>query len=395
VTTTNISCPGLEELRDQLERTNETIARHLETCRRCRALLRLLAEEAAPLPSSATARAAPEPIGEPSAAARQRPAEVADGSVVVASSPEAPGELLLAVVLDTESEAAGSDGLVVAPLSTETELATDADVVLDRGQTPLGYQVMAEIWNHGTLLRAQLEEQRGLVDSDAWEKLAGLYAAAIGELEDKGVGGQTSAAPVGDGPPIIADEDPRLLFQDEEVERAQRFYLPAARLLVTDIVQTDAETGERDEGALTAGSLLSAWLEEQGYEANEYARASGFERGHVELVRANRIDPVLLNHDLVAAILARPYRDAGLDRDDLDAALSRSFDDDANWALVGASGRGRVFARTSGRRGIARAAAMRGHFEGKAAPLAPDEVERRKRAYINDVLVALEEKADR
>lgn len=394
MTTTNISCPSLNELRGQLESANEAISRHLESCRRCRALLRLLAEQAAQLPS-APAPVEPQPAGESSAAAEQRPTDLAEGAVVVAASPAAPGELLVAVVLDTKSEAAGTDGVIVAPLSTETQLATDADVLLGRAQTRLGYEVMAEIWNHGTVLREQLEEQRGVIEGNAWEKMAALYAAAIGELEDEAEGAQTTAAPIGDGLPIIADEDPRLVFQDEEVERAQRFYLPAARLLAADGVETDAEAGERDAGALTAGSLLSEWLEEQGYEATEYARESGFDRRHVELVCTNRIDPVLLNHDLVAAILARPYRAAELDRDDLDAALSRSLDDDANWELVGASGRGRVFARTSGRRGQARAGAMRGHFETAAQPLTPDEVERRKRAYINDVLAALEEKTGR
>lgn len=395
MTTTSISCPNLDELRGQLESADEAIARHLESCRRCRALLRLLAEQAAQLSPPALAPAEPQAVGEPSAAAEQLPTHVAEGAVVVASSPAAPGELLVAVVLDTESEAAGIDGLIVVPLSTETQLATDADVVLGRAQTRLGYEVMAEIWNHGTLLREQLKEQRGGVDGSVWEKLAALYAAATGELEEEAEEVQTIAVPVGDGPPVIADDDPRLVFQDEEIERAQRFYLPAARLLAGDGVEADSEAGERDAGALTAGSLLSAWLKEQGYETTEYARESGFDRRHIELVCANRIDPVVLNHDLVAAILARPYRAAELDRDDLDAALSRSFDEDANWELVGASGRGRVFARTSGRRGQARARAMRGHFESAAPPLTPDEMERRKRAYINDVLAALEEKPDR
>jgi hypothetical protein len=395
VITTNISCPSLDELRDQLEKANDAISRHLDTCRRCRALLRLLAEQRAPLPSSTAARAEPESVGEPSAAAKQRPTDVTEGAVVVASSPGAPGELLVAIVLDTESEAAATDGLIVAPLSTETQLATDADVVLGRAETRLGYAVMAEIWNHGTLLREQLEEQRGGVEGNAWERVAALYEAAIGEVEDEVEEAPITALPVGDGVPIIADEDPRLVFQDEEVERAQRFYLPAARLLAADGVETDAEAGERNARVLTAGSLLSEWLEEHGYEATEYARVIGFDRKHVELVCANRIDPAVLNHDLVAAILARPYRDAELDRDDLNAALSRSFDEDANWELVGAPGRGRVFARTSRRRGQARADAMRGHFETAAPPLTPDEVERRKRAYINDVLDALEEKTGR
>lgn len=395
MTTTNISCPSLDELRGQLERADEAIARHLESCRRCRALLLLIAEQGSSLPSPAAAAAEPQPLGEPSAEEVRRPIDVTEGAVVIASSPEAPGELLVALVLDTEFEAAGRDGLIVAPLSTETEFATDADVVLTRAQTLLGYEVMAEIWNHGTLLREQLEEQRGVVESDAWETLAALYAAAIGEFEDEAEEAQTTAVPVGDGPPIIADEDRRLLFQDEEIERAQRFYLPAARLLATDGVGADAETRERDADTLTAGSLLSAWLEDQGYETTAYAREIGFDRRHVELVCANKINPVLLNHDLVAAILARPYRDAELDRDDLDAALSRSFDEDTNWELVGAFGRGRVFARTSGRRGQARAGAMQGHFETAAPTLSPDEVERRKRAYINDVLAALEETTGR
>lgn len=395
MTTTNLSCPNLEELRSQLERTDEAIARHLETCRRCRALLRLLAEQGAPLPESATRPAEPESIGAPAKTEEQRPTDVSEGAVVVASSRAAPGELLLAVILDTQSEAAGTDGLVVAPLSTETQFASDADVVLNRAQTQLDYEVMAEIWNHGTLLREQLEEQRGFVEDNAWAKLVALYATAIDELEDEGKAAQIIAMPVGNGPPIIADDDPRLLFQDEELERSQRFYLPAARLLTADNVEADAEARERDAGVISAGSLLSEWLEEQGYEAGGYARESGFERRHVELVCANRIDPVLLNHDLVAAILARPYRDTDLDRDDLDTALRRSFDEDANWDLVGASGRGRIFARTSSRRGQARAGAIRGHFEPAAAPLSPDEVERRKRAYINDVLAALEEKTGR
>ncbi len=395
MTTNNISCPTLEELRAQLESANEAVSRHLETCRRCRALLRLLAEEGASPPSSVAAPADRQSVGEPSSEEEQRPTEVGEGAVVVASSPEAPGELLLAVVLDTESDAAGTDGVVVAPLSTETELATDADIVLGRAQTRLGYDVMAEVWNHGTLLREQLEEQRGVVEDNAWEKLAALYAAAIGELDDVAEEAQVTAAPVGDGLPTIADEDSRLVFQDEELERAQRFYRPAARLLAADAVEADAEARERAAGALTAGALLTQWLNEQGYETTEYAREIGFERRHVELVCANRIDPVLLNHDLVAAILTGPYRDAELDRDDLDAALSRSFDEDANWALVGASGTGRVFARTSGRRGQARARAMRRPFEAAAPALTQDEVERRKRAYINDVLAALDEKSGR
>lgn len=390
----NLGCPTLDELRDQLEQASEEIARHLVSCRRCRALLRLLAEERAPLPPSSTPPADLLSSREPSVEAERLTADVRDRAVVVASSPEAPGELLVAVVLDMESAAAGTDGLVVVPLSLETRLATDADIVLGADQTPLGYEVTAEVWNAGTILREQVEEQRGLLGDDAWERINALYSAAIGDLDGEQKEAQPTSAPMGDGPPIFDDTDPRLVFQDEEIERAQRFYTPAARLLADDAAEAKAEAEERDAGALTVGLLLSGWLEEQGYEASEYARMIGFDRRHVELVCADKIDPVALHHDRVAEILARPSHTADLDLDDLGAALSRSFDEEADWGLVGASGagRGRVFARTSGRRGHARADALRRGLPTPKPSLSDEEIERRKRSYINDVLAALEEK---
>src|SRR5438128_2049836 len=103
----NLSCPTLDELRDQLEHAEEVIDRHLTTCRRCRALLRLLAEERAPLPLSPAAPVAPGAGHGPSAEAEPPNPDLTEGAVVVASSPETPGELLVAVVVDTESAAAG------------------------------------------------------------------------------------------------------------------------------------------------------------------------------------------------------------------------------------------------------------------------------------------------
>jgi len=390
----NPNCPTLDELRDQLEQASEEITRHLATCRRCRALLRFLAEERAPLPPSSIP---PEDLPsrrEPSVDAERPTTDIRDGAVVVASSPEAPGELLVAVVLDMESAAAGAEGLVVAPLSLETRLVTDADIVLGADQTPLGYEITAEVWNAGTILREQIEEQRGHLGDDAWARINALYSAAIGDFDGEPEEAQPTATPIGDGPPILDDADPRLVFQDEEIERAQRFYMPAARLLAGDATEAQTEAEDRDADALTVGLLLSGWLEEQGYDVGEYAHEIGFDRRQVELVCANKIDPVLLHHDQVAEILARLYHTADLDLHDLGAALSRSFDEEADWGLVGASGagRGRIFARTSGRRGHARADALRRGLSTPKPSLSDEETERRKGSYVNDVLAALEEK---
>jgi hypothetical protein len=186
-----------------------------------------------------------------------------------------------------------------------------------------------------------------------------------------------------------------VIFQDEEAERAGAFWKPAARVLSAGDGDTEAEGREAKpaEELLTVGAILNAWLEEQGYEVGEYAREIGFQRREVEAVCMDRIDPVTLSHDRVAKIIWRPHRDGGLDEDDLDAALGRSFIEDADWALVGAYGSERAYGRTAGLKGSERAEALRSGAAGSTPPLSAEERERRKKAYVREVLAALEEKA--
>ena len=112
--------------------------------------------------------------------------------------------------------------------------------------------------------------------------------------------------------------------------------MPAARAL--ELRNEDAagteEIAEAEE-PLTVGAILREWLEEQGYETDVYARTIGLEPREVDAVCTNRIDPLVLSHERLAAVIRRPQRDMAIDEDDLVAALSRSFIADADWELVG------------------------------------------------------------
>lgn len=391
----NEFCPTIDELRAHQASARQDLEAHLGHCRRCRALVQLFGEAGEANVHERLEADAPAGSIEPVAASGETGesevghSAVEEGSLVVAGSPDAPGELLVAIVLATSSDAMGFRSLVVVPLSVEVRLATEWDLILDSDETPLGYPVIAELWNYGTLLRHQLVEHRGRVAAKAWQRVDALYALVLqGDQTEHGT-------PDGRGLAVRDDGDPRLLFQDEESERAGAFWMPAARALE----HADGEAGEREqvgeaEELLTVGAILQSWLEEQGYDTGEYARTIGFDPCEVEAVRQNRVDPLTLNHDQLAVIIRRPQRDMEIDDDDLEAALGRSFIPDADWGLVGAYGSERAYGRTARLKGSERADALRRREPGSQPALSDKEVERRKSAYVRDVLASLEEDSE-
>jgi transcriptional regulator with XRE-family HTH domain len=395
------SCPPIEELREQLDDLGAELAEHVERCRRCRALVLILREGRRAQP--ATADRSEGAISEERPAAIEdagrddregdRP-ELDEGAVVVASSRDAPGELLVAIVLDTTSAAASFGSLVVAPISAETRYAGEWDLLFDADQTPLGYPLIVELWNHGTLLREQVEEDRGFVVVDGWRRIDALYRAALGISAD---GEETIGAqlPEGRGPAILDDADPRAIFHDGEAERAARFWLPAARVLAHGTAEETAVLSDEADGQpLTVGAILSAWLDAQGYDAAEYAREIGFGRQELEAVCANRIDPLVLTADRLADVFVRPVGDLlELDEDDLDAALARSIED-SDWSHVPAYGAPATHARTAGLSGPDREEAVM-RSRGASGPLAPEQQAQRKQAYRLDFRAALEDKIRR
>ena len=197
-------CPSMERLFARDADADEELREHLATCRRCRALRRHLK------PTELVAAA--EPMAkEPTA--REVSTEPALGSVYAIHGPLA-DEYLVGALVDWDDEEA-----VVVPVSAETRFATDWDVLLE--EHLLGYQAMAEVWNHGTVLVEQLNEK--LAELGEWAgALAALYEAALESRE--------LPTPVRVGPPVLSDADPRVVFHDEESERVAVYWQPATLL---------------------------------------------------------------------------------------------------------------------------------------------------------------------
>lgn len=202
-------CPSLVELLVSDAELSLELAEHLETCQRCRTLRRHLLERAE---RDEIEVGAPELAKEPSEREAGAPEPVLGG--VYAIHGPLTDEYLIGALVDWDEEEA-----VVVPLSDAVRFSTNWDLLLERAL--LGYEAMAEVWNHGTALVEQLEEKLG--ELGPWtDALEAVYAAAL-----------ESALPptkLSVGPPVLDEADPRLLFQEQEGERAAIYWQPATLL---------------------------------------------------------------------------------------------------------------------------------------------------------------------
>jgi hypothetical protein len=175
--------------------------------------------------------------------------------VVLVDTPES-DELAPAITVGSSE-----DGMRVLPVSERVDLATEWDVLLD--PPLLGYAAMAEVWNYGTVLPEQLAAIITAVPVTLHQALKDVLRAAHE--------GKSAPADVPTGPPILSDDDPRLLFQDEESERLRPFWEPTL-VLAGALTLGQLVHHRREELALTADELEDVgpradWLPELEAEA--------------------------------------------------------------------------------------------------------------------------------
>jgi hypothetical protein len=171
------------------------------------------------------------------------------GVVTLVSAPDA--DLLMPAIAVALPE---DETVTVVPVSADVRLATDWDLLLD--PSVLGYRAIAEVWNYGSVLPEQCVEVVGTVDDLVFAAMKAMIAAAIaGEPAPSGV-------PI--GPAVVADDDPRLLFQDAEAEAVHVFWQPTLRLAGA-LTLGEVVRHRRDEAEVAArvDALAGAteWLE--------------------------------------------------------------------------------------------------------------------------------------
>jgi hypothetical protein len=257
-------CPTLQDL---LEGGPEATA-HARNCARCQGLLAL---SEAPPAEEAVATKTPE-FETARLPERQRLAERAVGEVVALASRERADALLLATVL-----ARTADDLQIVPISTEVGQATEWDLILEPADAPLGYATIAEVWNHGRVHISQVVESHGALSTSAAEMLLALYTSLYAE---------TPPAEAHTGSRVLSENDPRLLFQDAEAQRAHSFW-------------SEAEEGSRVASAESSlGARLLLWLEESGNDPSDLSRDAGWLESDVDLALRDSIDPMRASFDV-------------------------------------------------------------------------------------------------
>lgn len=286
-------CPPLADL---LDHDLDTEA-HLAECWRCQALLALANDGGPELGDRAMPAFSRAELPERTPPARREVGEI----VTADADADAAGSLLVAVVCACDP---GSAKVQVAPISTETQWATEWDLVLEPPDSSLGYSAMVELWNHGAIPADHIVESLGTLADTLREEFESLYAAVF--VDAHPAGAHT-------GPPVLSEADPRVSFQRDEIERTRRYWPqpPADR---------PDEAARHAEAHDTLGKRLLVWFDTSGYDADDLAKYSGWMRSDVDLVLADAIVPTkppFVEVDRVAELL----RQTDIEGDELEALL--------------------------------------------------------------------------
>lgn len=253
---TDAPCPALTDLFADF--TAPATAAHAARCVRCHALLAAIDER---LPAEPEAPSPPLEQAQPARA----------GSLALIAAPGS-DRLLPAIVV-----ASGEEGLTVVPVSPEVALATEWDLHLP--DSILGYSAIAQVWNHGQVLPEQTVEELASLSAEQLAAVQALMRAAnLSSQPPEGL-------PV--GPPVMHEQDPRLLFQEAEAEDAHPFWEPTLTLA----------------GAANLGQLIRHRRQELALAPEQLERASGVP-GWVEGLESDTVSlPGVLSPGALAAVM--------------------------------------------------------------------------------------------
>jgi hypothetical protein len=138
------------------------------------------------------------------------------------------------VLLEDESDASvqGEPFLVAAPISVDIAYRSSYDLMLFELESPLGYPFMIEVWNRVTPLHSQLVRYLGTLQQPLKGFLGLAYQAHLGVPVNLGEVVQHL------GPAILHPDDPRVHFQEQEIEACDYLRRPLLELLKREETKT-------------------------------------------------------------------------------------------------------------------------------------------------------------
>ncbi len=131
------------------------------------------------------------------------------------------------VLLENESDTPvqGELFLVAAPISVDIAYQSSYDLLVFEQESPLGYPFMIEVWNSVSPLHSQLVRYLGTLQQPLKGFLGLVYQAHLGVPVDLGEAVQHL------GPAILQPDDPRVHFQEQEIEECDYLRRPLLELL--------------------------------------------------------------------------------------------------------------------------------------------------------------------
>jgi hypothetical protein len=143
------------------------------------------------------------------------------------SSQEHNVPLRIIVLLENESDSSvlGEPFLVAAPISVDIAYRSSYDLLVFEQESPLGYPFMIEVWNQVSPLHSQLVRYLGALQQPLKRFLGLVYQAHLGVPVDLGEIAQYL------GPAILQPSDPRVHFQEQEIEECDYLRRPLLELL--------------------------------------------------------------------------------------------------------------------------------------------------------------------
>jgi hypothetical protein len=199
-----MSCPPFSDLSAPNAAT--ALHAHLLSCARCRAIVARIKQAGVPLAPDSYS-------GRPAALAGPGPQP---GGVWAFWTPTTDEYVVAAVLHSAATE------LLILPLLMDTTWANDEDIVLPADV--LGYTAMVPVWAGDHVLTEQAAEPVDALSERFTDMLRTAYDALV----------SGHALPQGGGPPVLAEQDPRVAAHAAIADDLRPLYAPWAMLQVAD-----------------------------------------------------------------------------------------------------------------------------------------------------------------
>jgi hypothetical protein len=136
-------------------------------------------------------------------------------------------KLVVVLVADAHDDELVPPSLIAAPISLDISYQSNFDLRVFEDDSPLGYEFMVEVWNEVPMLETQLARNLGSLNQPAKSYLGLLYEALLGTNVD------LSELTGRLGPAILDSNDPRVVFQQEDVAACEYLRRPLFELTKT------------------------------------------------------------------------------------------------------------------------------------------------------------------